>query len=1542
MKAILRLLMIGVACGAVSWSAGDLLGQNQFNYDPGQAGGYGIPGGAESGFAIPGGGVPTYGGQGGFAGGPVNQGPIVSEWTAPTFPGIFWFSVNGANRGLGYRDTYFTVGAKTRLGEDFLRGRWMLENRLHLDVDDGQFFGNIGLERGFTIEPAHTDVYLSFWYDRDNDEYRNFGHSFDQVGVSAKLKNPIFDFYANGYIPIGETAYEIGNVGTPFFGNNILLQQGYDVGMRGFDASVRVPLPNLAMFGATLDLGGYYYTSTSQFAEGFGGFKGRVALKTINGIGLETEINHDDVFKTTFVLRATYEFGGGAAYDRNGRDLERTVRNDHIVRAHQDPVFLINAANGERFNIIYVDNTVTGGNGTFENPYDELADAEANSSPFDIIFVKNRSIFGNDTTGQDRGIVMQNNQQLLGGGTVHPLASANAGTYDLLIDDGGPIPSIGNLDGGPAVTLANDNTVRGFNFPLIAASSAIYGDAAGGLTTIDQNNISGTDGGVRNDGIVFRNAPAGSQQVVTQTSMTQLDGRGIDIFGGTPNFNFDGGSIDINGLVVQPGLNPIRVANTTAGSVVTIQNGLVTTTGSEAILLDNMSGTFNLFSRTTSNSASTSGLVIQNTTGTANISELTVTDSAQQGILIQNSVGLDANFGVATVNRAGTLLLADAVSLQNNTGATIDFNVLNINNQNGGGLIASNSGFIGINAGSITAVNGPAIDIDPTAIDITLSNVVSSDSLTTGVRLDRVSGSLNIRGLLAVSGVDVINGVEITNSGLLTVDVNSASINNTLGGAAGGAGVLLRDNVVPGSRFNFVQLNMNNLDSDGLVVDNTIGVTVGASNITNVFNGGSGIVLTNQANDVNFTGTTVINGVDGQGVSIAGNAGDNGTINFADLRLSNSVGDAFNISGGENNVNVILGGSGLANSSARSVSITNTTGGNVTFSGSNIVDNGSGIAINNNTGATSTYSFLNTVTVNSAVATVGAVELTNNTGAGGSINFNDLRITSTGAGTTGLFASNDTLLNIATGTVNSTNGPAVDISNTAVDVSLASVTSSLSNTVGLRLNQATGDFDVVGAINVSGLDVATGVDVSNSNLDFSADTITVANTAGGVAGTAAVNISNNTIGSSFNVNNLNISAVDSDGLIVNNNSNVNIVNSTINNLTGGGTGISLINIADTVMPGTDVNFSGITSITTVEGRGVSITGNGASDGTINFSDLRIAGATGTAFSVLGGQNDVAVNLGAAGIVNSVGRSVVISNTTGGDITFNGGDITDTGAGVLVSTNSGADSQYIFNNTIRATSSVANQGVIQVTNNTGATGEVRFADLQVTSNGAATAGLFGNNNTLLTVTDGVISANGGPSVSIATTLANINLTSASSSNSSTFGLRLANLTDNSSFTTGTLNVSAPASDGVSLSSIGDNTNFIVGGGVMTLNTAGTSGFRFRHNGETGGRREVNNMVVTVAGSGNNVNVFDMLDPSLGGPTYSFNNNSVNLGNTNNSTAWLFGVAGTNGNGTMETSTGNAATSVNLGGGSLGFRDFTPNMGGGTIDISTNGVPGTFTP
>lgn len=398
-------------------------------------------------------------------------------------PGRIWVDTSIADRGLGYEGSYVTLGAKNRLFQDALDGRWLGEMRLHHSLRNSSgFFANFGIERVFSLDAAGADVGTGFWVDYDNDEGSDFSNPFTSVGVSAKIKTRRWDLLGNGYFAAGTSDYTIGDPTGQncFYQNFIVLQPAIDSNLDGFDVTLRLRPAMMQMVNGTLDLGGYGYSS--DLVDFFGGGRVRVGAQLLGGLLINAEVNYDDRFDVTGVLTAGWAFGVNARnneYAGLGRDLEETVRNDHIVRFQQDLILAIDPDTGLPYNVWHVNNLADAAfsNGTVENPFTTLADAEAASGVGDIIFVNE----GNGTAfGMQDGIVLKDDQLFLGDGVQHLIPVQNGQFFVLCNDVDGIRPTISGSGGGNAVTLANNNVVRGFNIDGDAGvggmANGIFGD----------------------------------------------------------------------------------------------------------------------------------------------------------------------------------------------------------------------------------------------------------------------------------------------------------------------------------------------------------------------------------------------------------------------------------------------------------------------------------------------------------------------------------------------------------------------------------------------------------------------------------------------------------------------------------------------------------------------------------------------------------------------------------------------------------------------------------------------------------------------------------------------------------------------------------------------------------------------------------------------------------------------------------------------------------------------------------------------------------
>ena len=865
-------------------------------------------------FAIPGGGVqgPAYGGGGGVyepaafqaTGGDISTG----------FPGRIWFRSNFADQALGYEGSYLTLGGKTRLFNDFLDGRWLGEARAHYSYENGGFFGNFGIERVFSIAQTGADFSVSGWLDYDDDQQGDFGQTYIQTGVNATIRTRRWDFIANGYFPLETQDHEIvATVDNIFLGNSILLTPGSDSGLGGFDTLLNFRPPALARVNGTFALGAYGYGS--DLISYVGGGRVRVGMQLMNNLTVNAEINYDDRFETTGVLGLGWAWGNNARgneYSQLGRDLESTIRNDHVVRFAEQAVFAINPKTGNPYNIIHVDNSATpvAENGTAERPFNSLADAELASSVNDIIFVRN----GNGNSALlNQGIVLQDHQQLLGEGSVNLLPIQNGLNFQFGVDNPALRPTLSNMNGGNVITLAKGNVVRSFNIDGADASNGIFADGSDG-GTIEDVTITGTP----DNGILLNNISGDFLITNTDVSNSGLDGLVVQGSSGPTNLDLVRTSFNNNNTGIRFNdfdAESVSISNTTALSnsldgiafndsdidSLAIANTAANNNGRNGLVLSDFDGDSLSIIDSSTNVNARNGLILENYVNSsgegidAAVTNFTSNANGMFGVDIENGAGNLAFEGIVSTNNGfdglslidWTTTADQLVSISSGTGAGL----ANFSGNGGAGIdVELNAGSQNLSISDVNANNngleGLSVNTSGAATTLNLDvidNLGFNNNAQQGILVQATSGSmidLDISqsagftpGPLSVVG-NMGGGIEIiagTGGGVSEIDANLRNLNLTNNADAG--------------RFTGQALAIDAIQ-DGLI-------TLNAEDI-DVINNVTGIVITVQDNpNANAIGPSVftlsrINAADNMGTSFLVLSGDD---SLTDLVLEDSVFD---------------------------------------------------------------------------------------------------------------------------------------------------------------------------------------------------------------------------------------------------------------------------------------------------------------------------------------------------------------------------------------------------------------------------------------------------------------------------------------------------------------------------------------------------------------------------------------------------------------------------------------------------------------------------
>ncbi|NDC53853.1 MAG: hypothetical protein EBZ74_06065 [Planctomycetia bacterium] len=465
-------------------------------------------------------------------------------------PGWLYYGANAADRGLGYRGSYMTLGGYIPYAEDDLGGLWAADVRSHLS-NYGGFFSNVGAVRKQFLGGTLLGLGVYWDYDGDQNQYSDTtitddsgsyvfagGQSYNQVGVSGEWLTDYGNLRSNGYIPVGS----YGQVMGPFVGNSLLCTNGINAALSGADLEVGAYIPGLSDWAGMVSVGGYAYGNTSyKLANGqasvpwFGGVYTRLDVTLVKNWDFSLQYNNDSYFDSTGFARLTYRMGGSRRRNVPDQMEQPMMRNEHIVRAHQAPEQALNPLNSNTaWKFIHVDNSKTdapSGNGTAENPYTTLAQAQAAAgAAYDVVFVHQGNSANSPYTG---GFTFQQDHQyLIGQGSAIQLPTVDCGYLSLAKLDGhtGAYPVLSSPS-GTAVTLDKLNPT--VDHIQIVGSAVGIGDGPGlpaaSVATVNDVRIIGT--GPSQTGVVLAGGANGATLNFTNMVLSGLTADGFVVDG---------------------------------------------------------------------------------------------------------------------------------------------------------------------------------------------------------------------------------------------------------------------------------------------------------------------------------------------------------------------------------------------------------------------------------------------------------------------------------------------------------------------------------------------------------------------------------------------------------------------------------------------------------------------------------------------------------------------------------------------------------------------------------------------------------------------------------------------------------------------------------------------------------------------------------------------------------------------------------------------------------------------------------------------------
>jgi hypothetical protein len=386
-------------------------------------------------------------------------------------------------RGIGYEDGYSSLGL-------FLTGSpkdrdyaAFLDLRGHV-FNNGKYASNVSL--GF--RDTSNALNLLFGVNASWDWRQIRDSHFNQVGGGIEILGARWNIRFNGYFPVAKTRIFSHHQFSEFSQNSALFKRHYSLAMKGGDIEVGGILVDQGFYDLRLNFGGYYFHGDfNKIAKG-----GLVRLSSWISPYLSCEVqgSYDTLFKGIVQgqIGLHLPFGRKLYAPKKDRSCDSYF---YLEKRMVEPLsrFEIIVASSHRrrraaySSFVFVDNTKTTGDGTFENPFPTLLDAEGSSA--DVVYV-----FAGDGTSKNMntGIILDDNQILQGSGLKMTVATPfGQETIPAFTDN---FPTISDTYvGGAAVILANNNTVNGFNI----TNSEGYSIFGMGITdaTITNNHMSG-------------------------------------------------------------------------------------------------------------------------------------------------------------------------------------------------------------------------------------------------------------------------------------------------------------------------------------------------------------------------------------------------------------------------------------------------------------------------------------------------------------------------------------------------------------------------------------------------------------------------------------------------------------------------------------------------------------------------------------------------------------------------------------------------------------------------------------------------------------------------------------------------------------------------------------------------------------------------------------------------------------------------------------------------------------------------------------------
>lgn len=677
--------------------------------------------------------------------------------------------------------------------------------------NSAKYGGSAGVGYRYLSDITHGWYGASAWYDADD----STSQMYQQVGLSFEAMIHRIEARSNIYLPVGSTSQTDNSetFGAHFSGNQLLFGSITQTGqaLRGADYELGYAVP-VGIYGPDDRLrgfvGGYNFGDNGQ---NINGFKARVELAMNNAVTTQLLYTNDKTFGSNVMVGLSLEYPFGRQHPtfkwrRNMTSPFRYVeRNYNVVvqraRAVDENAAAINPTTGREYVIQHVNASGSAdGDGSIDNPFATVGQALAAGG--DVVYVHSGTVLHEQIT-------LQNGNYVIGEGSTVTLQDRIHGDLQLPGSGGGSTdtPRITGLTGN-AVVLANNSTFSGFQIDHILGSG-IVGTGVSGATVSDVtfSDISG-------DGLRLENSSG--EFNLANLNFDAGSGRGLVIDGGTADITMNGTFDGLSG-------DALVVKNTTGGTV-TLNDVAITDGLARGLVADNIRGTLIADDLTVTNTAGDAiDVTGGNGTGTIHLTGTTTITSPRARGLRQH----DSNVTLTVDDlKVTSTAAANAVEIANTTGTTT-LTALDLNVNGGQGLAAIAADKLVIGAGKVVSVGAPAVNIESSDTDITLTSV-SANGGPFGIRIADSTGAFLVTGdstiALGTGGTiqNTVTGIVLQNAGSVNIR-NMDILDNGTGVSSTGTDLLVLESmrVLRNAHYGIDSMNDTLLGINGsLLTDN--------------------------------------------------------------------------------------------------------------------------------------------------------------------------------------------------------------------------------------------------------------------------------------------------------------------------------------------------------------------------------------------------------------------------------------------------------------------------------------------------------------------------------------------------------------------------------------------------------------------------------------------------------------------------------------------------------------------------------------------------